>query len=162
MISAAVCKWLLIGDSLAVGFRSLPDQINRAEVGRNLSGIEKTIDEDLKLCPKGTVILSVGSNDMWRFHKYGNMQPYEQGFDLLIKKITKTRKLIILPVPAQGKKWFGAAEHVNFIMSQHYPHYLYPHPQLWRHLTRDMIHLKPGGYKIWQEQINARVCQQGG
>jgi lysophospholipase L1-like esterase len=158
-MSMTLCKWLLIGDSLVVGFRSLPDQINRAEIGRNLAGVEKTIDKDLKFCPKGTVLISVGSNDMWRFKKSihaSHNKKYVQRFNALIEKIKKTRKVLILPVPAGGRHK-EAADKINYHWS-FYSEFIPLHPNLRQHLTFDNVHLKRDGHKIWLEQINARTC----
>jgi len=137
-----VCKWLLIGDSLLVGFRILPHQENRAIVGNTAHGVIQTLDEDLKACPKGKVILSLGSNMM-----FNNFRKEEAMLLQIVERIEADgRELIIAPVPAKGK-FLKRAEPFNRLFRTMKYRKL---PQIPKHaMWKDDIHIRRKGYRIW-------------
>lgn len=145
-----ICKWLLIGDSLMVGFRILPNQENHAVVGRAPIGVLKTLDSDLAKCGKSPVVLAIGSNVM-----YNNHDVEFEHISQIVEKVKKSnRSLIIMPVPAQGKHRKAADKFNQFFKSIPGVTIIPLLEAVKKNLFKDNIHLRRSAYRIWLKQLN--------
>lgn len=146
-----LCKWLLIGDSLLAGFKTLPDSVNRAKVGNTPSGVLKALESDLQACRGKPVILSIGTNVL-----FNNRQIEFNRIVKIIDIIVKDgRKVIIMPIVAKGEYLNKASIYNNFYSNINNIKHLRLHPDIHKYVLKDNIHLSNKGYKIWLNQLNS-------
>ena len=144
----AVCSWLFLGDSLAVGFaRHVPGAVDRAVVGNTPTQALKSHKRDLKAC-NGPVLISLGSNAL-----YGNSKQEIAKIRLLVDTaLLEAREVVIMPIPAGGKYLVRAARFNEAFRS-------WPDVRVLSDLDRDRclwkdkIHVKPACFKLWAKEL---------
>ena len=144
-----VWKWLLLGDSLLVGFKSLPNAENRAVVGNTALGVLKTLQADLEACKDQPVILSLGSNML-----FNNEHVTFNRINNVIVTIKNTgRKVIVVPIVAKGKYLERAISFNNYYRNHPDITFLDLDSRIHGLVAADNVHLTRKGYKIWLNQV---------
>lgn len=153
-----LCKWLIIGDSLAVGLGGFMADANydhalvSAGIDKTYSIVESNQDQ-LKDCKN--LVISLGSNVLFndsdkevkKYRKLIAFMKSKQNFD----------NIYLMPVPAKGK-YRQRADIFNekvYKMSEEMENgkFLPILPGLQRRMSGDNIHLKKGAMLIWKKQL---------
>ena len=146
--SSLLCKYLLIGDSLMVGFRVLPNTEVKAVVGNTPIGTLRTLESDLKHCPGKPVLMSLGSNVL-----FNNFEVETERVRKIVERVTKDRELVIFPVPAKGKYKARADKWNKFLASLEGVRFIPLWKKIRRMMFKDNIHLKRSAYRVWKRQL---------
>ena len=148
-MSVMLCKWLLLGDSLAVGIGArLPDAHVAAKVGLNHQQALTTLSKDYSQCPNNFVFVSLGSNSL-----YKDENIILRGIIKYLNKLNHhpRSKVIVLGIPALGKYERKAAR-VNYWLKKiaNRDGYTYFDPNVipLEYRAKDNIHLNSKGYKF--------------
>ena len=145
----SLCAYLMLGDSIAVGFsRHVPYAANLAIVGNTPAGTLETLEGDLQACKGKPVVLSLGSNVLFTH------QPAQER---MIKEVVGAirrdgRAVYVLPVPARGKYTTKAHSYNRFLRGLQGVKVLKDLPA--GCLTRDSVHVKSRCYRsYWRKEL---------
>ena len=151
MISAlATCAYLMLGDSIAVGFaKHVPYACNLAVVGNTPIGTANTLVGDLKAAKGKPVVLSLGSNVL-----FNNTSTELNRIAEIVRIIQVSgRKVFILPIPAGGK-YQDRANNFNAVFRTWEGVTVLKDLPRQKCLTRDKIHVKSVCYRqYWWPEL---------
>lgn len=153
----AVCKFLLIGDSIAAGFggRLGPSVINSGVVSDYPAHMATRLPLAMQRCPNGDVVIEIGVNRTkmnLKYHSYFLAKTHN-----IVRY--KRKHLYILGIPSKLNNMVGILNkyYENFAKKHKDVTFLPVPPNVQKYLKKDKVHLKRHGYKIWSKKLKKQL-----